>query len=133
MEHTLQNLWVGVDIAESSREPLEALTNNIKTYTQIMGIDFKYPSHHHMTLGYFKSITDHELISLLHGLDDLKKTKNNIVLVNPNQPYDQTLHKITGRKSNVDDRFYFILIPHNPDNIYKKFIQDHSISPHISL
>ena len=133
MTEWFSNFWVGVDVSESSRKSLENLTHDIKIYTEELWIDFKEPWRHHMTLGYFTHITSQDLIRLLMWLDDLKKERSNILLVNPKEKYDQTLHKITWRNSNVTNRFHLVLTPHNPDNIYKRFIQNHDITPHISL
>jgi len=133
MNWWFNNFRVGVDISESSRKSLENLTNDIKKYTEELWLNFKAPWRHHMTLGYFKYISNEELIKLLTWLDNLKKEKNNILMIDPNNQYDQTLHKIVWRKSNINESFHFVLTPHNPETIYKKFIQTQKITPHINL
>jgi hypothetical protein len=47
--------------------------------------------------------------------------------------YDQTLHRIELWESNINDRLYLVLKPHNPNSVFEEFIKQQHISPHISL
>lgn len=63
----------------------------------------------------------------------IKEKYKNISLIQPEEPYDNTLHKITYRKSFVDNELYLVLQPHNPDPIFLDMMFQKNISPHISL
>lgn len=47
--------------------------------------------------------------------------------------YDQSFHKLKMWKSFDNRETYIVLVPHNPDSIFKNLIQDSQISPHITL
>lgn len=47
--------------------------------------------------------------------------------------YDQSFHKLKMWKSFDNRETYIVLVPHNPDSIFKNLIQDAQISPHITL
>ncbi len=133
MGWNLSNVWIGVEVSKEAQKTLTHLSQDIKKIFDTNSLDFKNPSIHHMTLWYFRNITERRLVDILSSLEQLKKKHKHIQLINPWISYDETLHKIDHRKSNINNNLYFVLKPHNPDSVYLQFIQSQHISPHISL
>jgi len=133
MTKEFNNIWIWVDVLDKSKPILEHISTDIKNLFENNWFDFKIPKKHHMTLWHYNSINSDQLIKIISFMNDLKIKKENIKLTDSSLEYDQTLHKLDYRRSNVNNKLYFVLIPHNPDNIFKDFIGDSWISPHISL
>lgn len=133
MNSLLKNVWIGVDINKISQDTVAHLSNQVDNFFHDKHIDCHLSSSPHMTVWYFNEINKDALANILSGLHEMKEKYHTIQLVNPTDEYDQTFHKLDLWKSNVNNKLYLVLIPHNVDSIFFHFIQQHHISPHISL
>lgn len=133
MTYDLKNLWIGVEISKESKCMIKHISDDIKHLLESECLNCKIPHEHHMTFGYFKHITEHHLANILSSIDTLKEKHKHTQLINRWLDYDETLHKIELWESNINERLYIVLKPHNPNPIFLEFIQQQHISPHISL
>ncbi|MDR0607362.1 MAG: hypothetical protein LBG52_03215 [Candidatus Peribacteria bacterium] len=120
-------------LLKNSRSILEALSVEIETILCAEGILGQVEKEHHLTLAYQKHVSAVEVINTLCSLDKIRKSIENIGLVNPHKQYDQTLHHVDARESSVNKKVCIILQPHNANNVYSTLLLSGQTSPHITL
>jgi 2'-5' RNA ligase len=120
-------------LQKASSEALDKLSEEIRIILCAENIQGKVEKNHHLTLAYQKNITTKEVAEVLKLLNTFRKHHENIQLIDPQKKYDHTLHQVTARESSINGKVYIVLTPHNETSIYKDFMLDKNIQPHITL
>lgn len=128
----IKKLRVGLDPTLESQRMLQAIRDRLfLLFEWKEGINIEID--HHLTLNFLTNINSVQAQEILTTYNNIRNNYSHKQTIDPNLPNDDTIHKIQTRNSFVNNNRYLTLVPHNANSIYKEFILNPEIRPHITL
>ncbi|MDD2537235.1 MAG: hypothetical protein PHU61_01940 [Candidatus Absconditabacteria bacterium] len=132
-QYKFSRVYHELNLQKDAKEKLAEFSKELKILLEAEGIKAKVVTDHHMTLSYYIEIYANDMLKTLILSKEEAKKLENMELLNRNKKYDQSIHKKEIRKSKINGKTYLVLVPHNPDNIYKNLKEGEERIPHITL